>query len=220
VKAPGCVVQLSRTGAVIRATTRDRRRLRDEFDRRHCIRLPRLLDADAFRYIQRQFDAAVFADRVHQKISLELCMTENPALNLLNFLVNDPRFFDVVRGVTGCGRIGAFIGRVYRMAAGAGHYDNWHSDCCDHRMIGMSINLSPQVYSGGVFQLRQRASETILVEAPNTGPGDANLFRISQHVEHRVTDVDGNAPKTAYAGWFVSEPDFFALLAQSSATAE
>jgi hypothetical protein len=220
------VVQLSRTGPTVCSSEQDLQRLRADFDRHHCIRLPGLLDADSFRFVQRQFDAAVFADRTHDQIALELCMAENPALNLLNFLVNDGRFFRVVREVTGCGHIGAFIGRVYRMASGMGHYDSWHSDYIDHRMIGMSVNLSPQTYSGGVFQLRDRGSEAILTEAPNTGAGDAILFRIARHVEHRVTDVEGPVPKTAFAGWFVSEPDFFSLLSsqraidQSIATAE
>ena len=204
------IVQLSRIGPTVRAA-QQARRLRAEFDRRHCIRLPGLLDPQSFQYIQRQFGEAVFADRVHDRIALELCMRENPALNLLNFLVNDGRLFRVIRDLTGCGRIGAFVGRVYRMASGAGHYDSWHTDCIHHRMIGMSVNLSPTAYAGGTFQLRERGSERIL-EAPNTGPGDAIVFRIATHIEHRVSDVEGDVPKTAYAGWFVSEPDFMDLL--------
>jgi hypothetical protein len=46
----------------------------------------------------------------------------------------------------------------------------------------------------------------------NTGPGDALLFRIARHLTHRVTPVDGTADKTAFAGWFRSEPEFIALL--------
>jgi hypothetical protein len=224
--SPVNIVQLSRTGPTVSGSDRELRRLRAEFDRRHCIRFPSLLDPDSYRLIQRQVDEAAFAPRTHEKIAAELCMTVNPALHMLNFLVNDGRFFHVVREVTGCGHIGAFIGRVYRMASGMGHYDSWHSDFVDHRMIGMSVNLSPQAYSGGVFRLRERGSGTILTEAPNTGAGDAILFRIAHHVEHCVTDVEGAAPKTAFAGWFVSEPDFFSLLSterlivRSIATAE
>ena len=98
------------------------------------------------------------------------------------------------------------MGRVYRMIPGSGHYDSWHSDMIGHRMIGMSINLSPEPYSGGVFQLRERDSEQILYEVANTGLGDAILFRLADHLQHRITDVDGTIPKTAFAGWFQSEP--------------
>ena len=206
------MVQLTRSGLNVSGSADDLYRLRAQFDRQHCIQLRGLLDADVFGFIQRQIDHAEFVDKTHENIGVELCMTDNAALNLLFFLSNDDRFFQLVRELTGCDRIGAFMGRVYRMVPGTGHYDSWHNDCVAHRMIGMSVNLSPQIYAGGVFQLRERRSQEILTEAPNTGPGDAILFRIADHVEHRVTSVDGAVPKTAFAGWFVSEPDFLSLL--------
>jgi hypothetical protein len=45
----------------------------------------------------------------------------------------------------------------------------------------------------------------MLAEIANTGWGDAMLFRTSKQLQHRVTDVVGNEPKTAFAGWFKSE---------------
>jgi 2OG-Fe(II) oxygenase superfamily len=220
------VLQLTRSGPALSWTEADLRRLRTQFDERHCIRLPSLIDADEFAYVQRQFDRAVFADKRHGNIGVEVCMQENPALNLLNFLTNDDRFFHLVEQLTGCGPIGTFVGRVYRMIPGSGHYDSWHSDFVEHRMIGMSLNLSDDEYSGGVFQLRPKESDAILIEAPNTGAGDAILFRIASDIVHRVTEVEGTVPKTAFAGWFVSEPKFLDLLVsrraddRSIATAE
>jgi hypothetical protein len=35
---------------------------------------------------------------------------------------------------------------------------------------------------------------------------------LANDLEHRVTEVVGIHPKTAFAGWFRSQPDFFALL--------
>ena len=219
------MLQLTRSGPALSWTEADLRRLRSQFDERHCIRLPSLVDADEFAYVQRQLDLAVFADTRHGNIGVEVCLQENPALNLLNFLTNDVRFFQLVQRMTGCGPIGTFMGRVYRMVPGTGHYDSWHSDCVEHRMIGMSVNLSDGVYSGGLFQLRRRDSAAILIEAPNTGAGDAILFRIAADIVHRVTAVEGTVSKTAFAGWFVSEPRFLDLLVsrpddRSIATAE
>jgi len=37
-------------------------------------------------------------------------------------------------------------------------HDDWHNDCCDSRLIGVSVNLSPEPYNGGVFQLREAAT--------------------------------------------------------------
>jgi len=214
------VLRLTRSGPALSWSDADLRRQRAEFDRRHCIRLPSLLGAADVAFVRRQIDAAVFADKVHGAIGVELCMVENPALNLLYFLVNDERLFGIVRELTGCPPIGAFIGRVYRMVPGSGHYDSWHSDAVDHRVIGMSVNLSDDVYAGGVFQLRRRDADDILTEAPNTGAGDAIVFRIAADIVHRITAVDGSVPKTAFAGWFVSEPSFLELLASKRADSQ
>jgi hypothetical protein len=67
-------------------------------------------------------------------------------------------------------------------------------------------------YEGGLLQLREAGSKEILSEAANTGPGDAILFRIADHPEHRVTALKGTVPKTAFAGWFKSEPEFLSLM--------
>ena len=101
--------------------------------------------------------------------------------------------FQMVQQVTGCGPIGCFTGRVYRMLPGPGHYDSWHTDAIEHRIVGMSVNLGRGMYTGGVFQLRELRSQKLLSEVANTGPGDAILFRISPDLAHRVTPV-GAAP--------------------------
>ena len=42
------------------------------------------------------------------------------------------------------------------------------------------------------------------------GNGDAIIFRLASHLQHRNTNVTGSTPKTAFAGWFRSDPpDFF-----------
>jgi hypothetical protein len=189
-------------------------RLRTQFDGEHCIRLPGFIDAELLRFIHKRFEHARFDVRVHQNIGVELSLADNVTLSLLHFLSNAPTLFDVIRQMTGCGRIGCFIGRVYRMAPGAGHYDSWHSDTTDHRLIGMSVNLGAPSYAGGIFRLREASSKKILCEAVNTGPGDAIVFRIARHLEHCVTAVEGTVPKTAFAGWFKSEPEFLSLLSR------
>jgi hypothetical protein len=79
----------------------------------------------------------------------------------------------------------------------------------------MSINLSPTSFSGGTFELRERESKRLVYRHGNTGCGDALIFRLSLDLEHRVTDVIGNAAKTAFAGWFRSQPhDYRALFSR------
>lgn len=187
-------------------------RLRTQFDTEHCVRLPGFLDAELLSSVQKHIERARFDVRVHQNIGVELCSTDDVTLSLLYFVSNDPRLFDVIRQITGCGRIGCFVGRVYRMVPGAGHYDSWHSDTLGNRLIGMSVNLGAHSYDGGVFRLREASSKKSLCETVNTGPGDAIVFRIATHLEHCVTPLEGTMPKTAFAGWFQSEPEFLSLL--------
>lgn len=88
----------------------------------------------------------------------------------------------------------------------------------DRRLIGMSINLGSRKYAGGVFQLREHDSKRIIFEIANTGWGDAILFRISSRLDHQVTAVTGNEPRTAFAGWFRSDAeDFFTSLRRAAA---
>lgn len=214
------MVHLTRSGPVISLAVHHRDRLRTQFDRDHCIRMPGFFDVELLRFVQKQIEHARFDVRVHKNIGVELCLTEDVTLSLLLFLSNDPTLFEVIRQVTGCGRIGCFIGRVYRMAPGAGHYDSWHSDTTDHRLIGMSVNLGADSYDGGIFRLREASSKKLLCEVGNTGPGDAIVFRIAKHLEHCVTTVEGTQPKTAFAGWFKSEPEFLSLLTRTESAGE
>jgi len=131
-------------------------------------------------------------------------MTTNHAAGLLHFLVNNRTLFPFLEGITGCARIQDFDGRVYRMLPGGGHYDTWHNDMTENRMVGMSVNLGSAPYGGGLFQLRYKASGQMIHEAANTGFGDAILFRLDYSLQHRVTNVEGSVSKLAYAGWFRS----------------
>jgi hypothetical protein len=187
--------------------------LRVQFDRQHCIHLEGFLAPALLNFIHDRLEATEFTKRVHDDIGVELCPQDDTALDLLHFLGNDERLFALVQQLTGCGHIGCFLGRIYRMEPGSGHYDSWHADTIEHRLIGMSVNLGAQRYDGGLFQLRECRSPEILCAVANTGPGDAILFRIANELVHQVTAVEGTTPKTAFAGWFRSEPEFRSMLA-------
>lgn len=102
------------------------------------------------------------------------------------------------------------------MAPAADHFDPWPADIGitkEDRLVGMSINLSPRPYQGGVFRLRDESTGEILCELSNIGPGDAIFFRISRALKHMVTPLTETEPKTAFAGWFRSgDNDFYSML--------
>ncbi len=197
------MIQLTRNGLQCDS---DLEALRAEFASLHCIRLPQLLSADIMRRISERMESENWIVKVYDGIAQKLLLDDRLALQLLHFVCNTPDFLSVVEQITSCGTLKRFHGRVYRMRSSSDYYDNWHDDIDDDigRLIGMSINLGPRPYSGGVFQLRQNESEEVLRELPNVIASDAILFRISSELQHRVTPIQGAESKTAFAGWFDS----------------
>ena len=193
--------------------------LRTTFERLHHVRLPGFLASDLFDPILDRLDAAEFVERVHGRIgsNRELCMQENPTLTLLHFLVNGRDLLQAIRHVTGSAAIDGFAGRVYRMEPGGHHYDAWHDDLDDQRVAALTLNLSRRPFEGGVLQIRARGASGPLAEVANVGRGDAVLFRLAPGLQHRVTPVEGGAPKTALAGWFQTGPDFYRQLTRRPA---
>ncbi len=149
---------------------------------------------------------AGFQAREHS-VGSELRLADNPVAGVLLVLMNDPVLFRLIRRVTGCGPIGSFTGRVYRMAARRGQAFTWHNDLQDDRKVAIPINLSDAPYRGGTLEIRDRsrgAREVI----PNLGFGDAIIFPVVENLVHRVTPVVGKVSKTAYSGWFCSRPKY------------
>jgi hypothetical protein len=202
------MIQLTRFGTVCDVAEKELLALRREFEQRQCILLPNFLEPKVLEHLQRRLEQDEFYQRLHHDTRLELCLKEEATHGLVHFLLNDPALFELLQNITGCGRIGRFYGRVYRMVPGAGHYDSWHDDAFDNRMITISINLSRKFYRGGLLQIRERKSKRFLHEVANTGFGDAIVFRVDRGLEHRVTDVEGDVEKVALSGWFVPWPDY------------
>jgi hypothetical protein len=213
------MIQLTRRAFINDETSSSIAALRESFDSVHAVHLPRFFDQDLLDYVQRAIRSASFYDRSHGRsgdIGREECMADNTVLAMLVLLANDSRLLTLVRTVSGCPPIGSFDGRVYRMRGGVGHFDRWHSDTGgDNRLIGMSVNVSEAVYEGGTFELRSADSDHVLWRITNTGPGDAVMFRIAENLVHRVSVVQGENARTAFAGWFQSRPDFLSLLRSS-----
>lgn len=197
-------VQLSRSGLIV-SDVRVIEALRSEFHQKRFVRLPKLLEPYLVDFVLRRLDQARWQDKTHKGIGTEIIVDDPPAISLLHFVTNTPEFLEFVQRITSCAELTWFGGRVYRFVPRSNHYDTWHNDC-GNGLVGMSLNLSPHGYEGGFFQLRERESKQVLIEAANTIVGNATLFAISNTLEHRVTNVTGSEPKTAFAGWFQSGP--------------
>ena len=218
------MMQLTKSGTIVAETAEDLDRLRVQFDEQHCIRFRGLLEPQLLCALQQQIERAEFYERVHEIVGpsppIDMCMKDNSVSEALHFVVNDREFVRVVEKVTGCGTIGSFFGSVYRLAPTLGHYDSWHSDVIENRMLALSMNLSTAVYRGGVLQIRNEESGQIVHEVANTSPGDAIVFRIAPYLKHRVSPIEGTTPRTAFAGWFYPQPEYHAWLKQRLAATE
>lgn len=193
-------------------------KLRAKFDQRHCLRLTGLLDDSLLELLRPRLDRGQWTHRQHHDIGKELVLQDNYALNLLHFAVNAPAFLGAIASLTGCEDIKRFRGRIYRMEPNSDHYDTWHDDLSEDRLVGMSVNLSFDGYEGGEFELREREAPGRAAKIAPRFAGDAVLFRIDPGIEHRVAPLAGNHPRTAFAGWFRSgKPDPVNELAQSAA---
>jgi SAM-dependent methyltransferase len=202
-EAPIQITSSDRGGSrVTQGSAQGLRSLRAAFERYHCVRLPGFLDGPVLERVRRYVDASEFDVQEHEGIRTELRMDGGKAAELLLLLINDPHLFGLVREITGCRRIGRFDGTVYRVTPGREGEDSWHGEIFGHGVVEMSIDLSTRPYSGGVLETRDRYSREVLHREVDTEPGDALLVRLAPSVQHRVTAVEGDSPRTVYAGRF------------------
>jgi hypothetical protein len=202
------MIHMTRRGVVVRGSDDDFRAAQQLFAAQHCLRLGGFVDSEFLAVLRRALAAAPFHDRTHDGIGTELCLSQGPLSAALEFLWNVPALSTAIDRLTGCGPIGCFEGRVYRMLPAHGHYDSWHSDVGQDRRVAMSVNLSEERYEGGVTEFRLANEEQPFHRIANTGFGDAIIFRIDPSLRHQVTEVTGTVAKTAYAGWFRTSPDY------------
>jgi hypothetical protein len=207
-------LQVAKSATRRRPSDADCRVLASHFAAHHWVRLPGVLEPALLEEIQARIAAATFVERVHAGVtppSVDLCMAPNAASALLELAFNDPAVLRAIEAIAGCGPIARFGGFVYRLTPQLGHQHNWHNDLVEGRLVAMSVNLGPGTYDGGLLEFRDRASGRILDRVPNTGPGDALLFRIDAALQHRATPVAAGV-KTAFAGWFFDDQPYAARL--------
>lgn len=205
------MIQLTRT----RVVTDDRQliHLREQFKDQQSVLLSSFLDGDLLEALLQQMEKAAFAHKSEGgeagvPFGQVLAVPRNdPVLFLFQFLMNRPALFPMIQRVTGCAPIGNFVGRIHRTLPDSNHHIDWHGDNADHRLIGVTVNLSVGAHTGGQFQIRDVESARILNEISNTRPGDAFLFRIGPGYQHRLLPVEvGN--RSVGVGWFRSEPSW------------
>jgi hypothetical protein len=202
-----CITRESRKGSVALSTgsSEEVRLLQDEFRRQHFVVLRSFVSGSLLDQLRDDVEAGDFEVRVDEGIATELWQRGGRGPTRLWFIANDPELFELVDEITSCGTIRSFVGRVFRMLPGREHEDSWHDDDMHGRLIAMSINLSSGPYAGGTLEIRDSQSKKVLSRVSKTNPGDAVLFRIAPGLQHKVSSLRGDVPRTTYAGWFTSK---------------
>jgi hypothetical protein len=206
------MIQISNRRTIRAASRRAFAGARTRFAQNGYLKLAALIEPGFLSEVTGALDRGEFYTRIHEGIGSELCASPSPLTGALELAFNDPVLFGLVDELTGCGAIGCFEGRVYRMVPSEAHYDSWHSDVGEDRLVALSVNLGREPAGGGRLQIRRADSSAIVAEVENRTPGDAVLFRIDPGYRHRVGPVLGASPRTAYAGWFRARPDYQTLL--------
>ena len=207
-------MQITQTGFILP----DQKKLnqyREEFRKNNCIYIPELIEKKILAKTLIHIKNAEFYENTHlsQKGNVfakdETIVNNSIALHQIHFLMNNPTLFSVIRHISDCGEIKGFSGRIYRNSPNSSHHLDWHDDKqVANRLLGVSINLSKDVYEGGNFQIRKKNSSLLLKEIGCGNLGDTHIFNISDFLEHRVTKTEGLHPRLAAAGWFSSENEF------------
>lgn len=146
-------------------------------------------------FVEQRVEGSPGMRRVEQGIqpasrALELALRRAPLLRWLE-------------RVSGCGPLIRVEGEVAEYRPGGEDYLSWHQDLHKPgRKLALVIDLSDGGYEGGIFELRDKQSKQVLIRHHHDQPGSALLFRIAEHLEHRVLAVTSGGPRRVFACGF------------------
>lgn len=208
-------IQITDLDTIFSGTKETLEEMKKKFDQDHYIKLPSFIEPNLLKFVQHQINQSEFYKKKYKIEDEDItdCRLKNKSIDsLLRFLINDQKLFQLIQIITGCSKVESFTGTVLRMTKDYGNCDLWHNDMADNHMIAISINLSTEVYGGGIFEMRDCNSGEVLHKIKNIGFGDGILFQVSPSLEHRVTNVEGLVNRTIFAGWFRSELSYISSL--------
>jgi hypothetical protein len=174
------------------------------FAHRRAVYFPDILDPVLGSQLRRLSAEAQFIRQEVDRIGVRDVERHDRVSGALWLSLSRPPLLSWLSHVAGCGELRTATGVLARMSAGAGHTLGWHDDLTkDDRRLAVVVNLSTEDYQGGVFELREKGSETILYRHVHAGFGSALIFHVARDLEHRVSPVTSGGPRLVFAGWFM-----------------
>jgi hypothetical protein len=187
----------------------------EQFEKENIFICPELLSNSIQPTILDKLKNTSYIQKIDQKkdgmvISQEYAIPHDAVITrIINFYLNQEKVINTVRKISNNQKINSFKGRVYKFEPDKFSFDNWHDDTNNNsRLLGLSINLSEEIYQGGEFQIRDKKTKQIYAKVKHLNWGSAHFFRIHPTLEHMVSKIKGNSPRVAFAGWFMNDPFF------------
>ena len=157
---------------------------------------------------QDGFEEAADIDSVYRgayqggKVGLDLRPGETA--DLIADRTNDATLLRFVQTITESPPLERCIGRVFRLEPMETDLP-WHTDAEGGRLADLIIDLSIVKHEGGLFEMRDAATEEIFNSVDSMAFGDGLLIRISPDIEHHYRAITGSIPKVTFSGWFVPQ---------------
>src|SRR3954469_6445078 len=129
--------------------------LQRQFHEEYCILLKQFVEPALLAQVQEKVASAGFREKHNPNVGDEVRMASDPARTALEFLMNDPALYALVREVSGIGPVGCYHGRIYSLLPETGMMSDWHTDMVAGRLATMVVNLSTAVYEGGLLQFKR-----------------------------------------------------------------
>ena len=177
--------------------------LAGEFAKRRAIACTGAIEPDLLSSLMRLCrDGAFTSDEVaglgHREV-------ESPqrAGRVISLALKRGALLSWLEAMAGCGSLRNVEGRVVRALANNHDQLLWHDDLDEpRRRLAITINLSAQLYEGGLFELRDKRTHDVLATHLHLEPGTALIFDVARDIEHRVLPVTSGGPRCVYTGWF------------------
>ena len=189
-----------RIGASATEFPGDREQARAQFRRHKAIHLRNLLSPEFLTLVLQLCATGSFIGGEHPDgPEVEAPQRVNRVLDAALQRTTILRWMEEVTGVE---RLCTFGGRLTQTRAGTGKHRAWHDDLMEssRRRLALVLNLSPERFAGGEFQLRQREGEPVFEHGYDT-VNEAILFLVDPELIHRVRPVTAGGPRRIFAGW-------------------
>lgn len=181
--------------------------LRQRFEQQHALVLDGAIDPPFLAMLSGVADRATFVPQHIANVGDRTIETPPLAGQLLVLAMRRSGFLRWLGEVTQIGVIDDVQGTVAETGRSDTEQLGWHDDTNQpERRLAVTISLSGNDYSGGVFEMRRKGEASLLFSHYHDKPGSMLVFRVSKKLEHRLTPITRGGPRRVFAGWFLGRP--------------